>query len=186
MSPSCLYSTKPTTNHTSAWVEKGGITGRGVLLDYYGYAQSKQISYDLIGDKADYAITVKDLQEVAKFQGTEIKTGDILFVRSGFWVGYNALDDNGKKNFGVQAPTVWVGVETSRKTARWLWDSGIVACAGDAPGWERIPQITAFEQGLEGHTLHEVMLSGWGMPIGMLKCPFSPFQALRAHKSLQS
>ncbi|KAL4861923.1 hypothetical protein BDV12DRAFT_203534 [Aspergillus spectabilis] len=152
---------------THVWVQNGGIVGRGVLLDYYSWSIEQGKTYELIGDKADYAITAEELKAVAAAQGVEIRPGDLLFVRSGFWVGYERLNNDEKLAFSAQEPTVWVGVETTRAMAEWLWDSGIVACAGDAPGWERIPNYNSPpEAGLEGRSLHEIMLGGWGMPIG--------------------
>lgn len=80
-------------------------------------------------------------------------------IRSGFVAGYNALNDEEKITWSHASPTRWVGIETSIDTLKWLWDSGVSAVAGDAPGFERLP--------LEGTPhLHEVLLSGWGMPIG--------------------
>ncbi|KAH6988310.1 hypothetical protein BKA56DRAFT_477729 [Ilyonectria sp. MPI-CAGE-AT-0026] len=149
------------------WVKSGAIAGRGVLLDYYAYAQSKGIQYKLVGDGAIHAISLNELKACAEWEGVEIKQGDILFVRSGFWAGYKALSDDEKTAFGKLKPETWVGVETCRDMAKWLWDSGISAAAGDAPGWERIPNYNSPpEAGLSGYTLHEIMLGGWGMPIG--------------------
>ncbi|OAG44387.1 hypothetical protein AYO21_01383 [Fonsecaea monophora] len=157
----------PTVLGTDAWVRNGAIAGRGVLLDYYSWSQAQGKQYDLIGDTADHAIPVEELQACAAAQGVEIRQGDLLFVRSGFWVGYNALSDAEKIAWSNQKSPIWVGVETSAKMAKWLWDSGIVAGAGDAPGWERIPNYNSPpEAGLQGWSLHEIMLSGWGMPIG--------------------
>lgn len=100
-------------------------------------------------------------------QGVEIRSGDILFVRSGFWSAYRKLNPQQQKAWSEEEPTVWVGVETTSNFAKFLWDSGISACAGDAPGWERIPNYNSPpEAGLDGLSLHEIMLSGWGMPIG--------------------
>jgi hypothetical protein len=138
------------------------------LLDYYSWSVAQGKHYELIGDKANYAITTEELKAVAAAQGVEIRQGDLLFVRSGFWVGYDRLSDEEKLAFSNQEPTVWVGVETTRAMAEWLWDGGVAACAGDAPGWERIPNYNSPpEAGLEGRSLHEIMLGGWGMPIGM-------------------
>jgi hypothetical protein len=148
-------------------VQNGGIVGRGVLIDYYAWSVEQGKTYELIGDKADYAITADELKAVAAAQGVIIRPGDLLFVRSGFWVGYERLNNDEKLAFSAQEPTIWVGVETTRAMAEWLWDSGIAACAGDAPGWERIPNYNSPpEAGLEGRSLHEIMLGGWGMPIG--------------------
>jgi hypothetical protein len=62
------------------WHGRGGIVGRGVLLDYRAYAQAKGITYEVCGR---HAITIQDLETVAEFQGTELKRGDILIIRSG-------------------------------------------------------------------------------------------------------
>lgn len=147
-----------------AWVSSGGIVGRGVLLDYFRWSESQNRSYDPM---RNHAITADDLQACADAQNVAIKAGDILFVRSGFTVGYAGLSEE-EKIAWASNPTVWVGVETSVKTARWLWDSGISACAGDAPGWESFPIWCGRSDlgGEEDLSLHEVMLSGWGMPIG--------------------
>ena len=110
------------------------------------------------------------MKSCAATQGVEIRYGDTLFVRSGFWYGYRALSDEDKIAFGNLKPETWVGVETCREMAEWFWDSGIVAGAGNAPGWERIPNYNSPpEAGLKGYTLHEIMLGGWGMPIGRWK-----------------
>lgn len=83
-------------------------------------------------------------------------------------MGYQALSYEEKLAWSVADPTKWVGVETSIATARWLWESGFSACGGDAPGFEKVPQFSANGDpgGLEKLCLHEVMLAGWGLPIG--------------------
>jgi hypothetical protein len=150
-----------------AWVNKGGIVGRGVLLDYLRWTQSQNETYDLM---ANHAITAEDLQACAKSQKVTFRTGDILFVRSGFSVGYAALGEEEKVAWASK-PTAWIGVDTSAETARWLWDTGFSACAGDAPGWESFPIWCGRTKlgGADDLSLHEVMLGGWGMPIGKLK-----------------
>jgi len=74
------------TYTTIAWSEQG-IVGRGVLVDYHGWrtspdgqAHSKVKNYDSF---ESVAIPVEDLQACLKAQGTELKFGDILFIRSG-------------------------------------------------------------------------------------------------------
>lgn len=72
----------------AAWVEKGGIVGRGVLLDYAAWAESNNIQFDPF---STHAISAKSLQEIAASQGTELKQGDILFIRSGWVRAYSQL-----------------------------------------------------------------------------------------------
>lgn len=66
--------------------------GRGVLVDYHGWrtspegqAQSKVKDYDSF---ESVSIPVEDLQACLKTQGTELKFGDILFIRSGKLSGW--------------------------------------------------------------------------------------------------
>ena len=59
-----------------------GIVGRGVLLDFHSWreAQNPPISYDAFQTGS---IPLKYLLATAEAQGTEIKFGDILIIRSG-------------------------------------------------------------------------------------------------------
>lgn len=59
-----------------------GIVGRGVLIDYHSWREAQEpiITYDAF--KAG-SIPLEHLLAAAKSQGTEIKFGDILFIRSG-------------------------------------------------------------------------------------------------------
>jgi hypothetical protein len=66
---------------TAAWEEKG-IVGRGILLDFDRWILAHNVEYHpLIGHRD--AITLEHLKAVAKYQGTEIKFGDILAIRTG-------------------------------------------------------------------------------------------------------
>lgn len=155
-----------------AWVEAGSIAGRGVLLDYWSYAQAKGEEYPYKLVHSDHAITLEELQACAAHQGTEIRYGDILIVRCGYWYTYNRLSHEERVDWCDGKSMTHVGVLPSREMAKWLWDSGIVACAGDALGWEAMPPKPG--RGLDNdHILHEVMLAGWGMPIGKSDIPFT-------------
>lgn len=68
----------------------------------------------------------------------------------------------------------FIGVEATPCMLQFLWDSNVAAVAGDAPSFERSPvgggksdAYRAEEVTLEGvGSLHEVLLGGWGCPIG--------------------
>lgn len=142
-----------------AWVEKGGIVGRGVLLDYASWAESKGITVDHF---SPYSIPVDTLQEIAISQGTELRRGDILFIRSGWTKAFTQLSEEQMTTLANHAATPALGVASSEKTLRWIWDTGFAAVAGDMPSMEAWPcQDTKF-------WLHEWLLAGWGMPIGEL------------------
>ncbi|KIW78584.1 hypothetical protein Z517_08422 [Fonsecaea pedrosoi CBS 271.37] len=142
-----------------AWCAQG-IVGRGVLLDYLHWSDSQGQTYDKLGD---HAITVEELNAVAESQGVTFKKGDILLIRTGFHAGYETLSAEEKISWSHQHPTSHVGVETSRSMAKWLWDSQFSACTSDAPAFEAIPKRST---GIDDLFLHEILLSGWGMPIG--------------------
>jgi hypothetical protein len=62
-----------------------GIVGRGVLLDYHSWreAQDPPIPYDAFKSGS---IPLKHLKATAEAQGTNIKFGDILLIRSGLFM----------------------------------------------------------------------------------------------------
>ena len=132
----------PTLNH---WHDRGGLVGRGVLLDYKAYAQDKGIKYDCF---SDHAITVEDLDNVAKHQGTELRQADILIVRSGF------TDELGGATAEEQERMLGshkcVGVKGCKETAKWVWNHHFSAVAGDAIAFEQIPSRIEEEGDREG------------------------------------
>ena len=73
-----------------------GIAGRGVLLDYRGYAHKTGIDYD---PYSYHSFTYDDLHKCGKDQGMDIRPaalggdiqiGDILMVRGGFVESYHS------------------------------------------------------------------------------------------------
>lgn len=118
----------------STWTKRGGLVGRGVLLDYRAYAESQGIQFTPFTGQV---ISIEDLEAVAKFQGTEFKEGDILLVRTGFTEdleGKNA--DEQTAQFGAGAIS---GVRGHVDTARWVWDRHFAAVASDTIAFEHIP-----------------------------------------------
>lgn len=66
-----------------AWSEQG-IVGRGILVDYHGWRTSQPDGQVSAYDSFDStSISLADLQACLEAQGTEVKFGDILFIRSG-------------------------------------------------------------------------------------------------------
>lgn len=122
------------------------FVGRGVLLDIAG----------LLGvDICDpgYEITPADLQAAAERQGTAVRSGDAVLVRSGWarhWddgARYRGLDD------GVPGP--------GEAAARWLADQGATIVGADTIAFECLPPG-------QGHALlpaHRVLLVEAGIPI---------------------
>jgi hypothetical protein len=120
----------------SPWHKRGGLVGRGVLLDYRAYAEAKGIPFSPF---QPMAIRVADLEAVAAFQGTELKVGDILLVRTGF------TEDLEGKNAAEQVQTfgqgAMAGVHGHVDTARWMWNHHFAAVASDNMAFEQLPPL---------------------------------------------
>ena len=117
------------------WNDRGGIVGRGVLLDYVRYAENKGIKYDVM---SNHVISVDALEDMAKDEGLTFKPGDILIVRSGFTKWYsNASQEERDVNIsGERSTLAWTGVEGNLKTVEWLWNHHFAAVAGDCVSFE--------------------------------------------------
>ncbi|OQV02316.1 hypothetical protein CLAIMM_07534 [Cladophialophora immunda] len=118
------------------------MVGRGVLLDYKAYAQSKGVAYNCFDS---HAITVADLEAVAAHQKTSFKYGDILIVRTGFTDELRAAG-SAEKQAALLGTHKAVGVAGNVDTARWLWNHHFAAVAGDAIAFEVYPPMIE-EQG---------------------------------------
>ncbi|KAL5338517.1 hypothetical protein BJX70DRAFT_408656 [Aspergillus crustosus] len=135
-----------------AWAEKGGIIGRGVLVDFKSWAEATGVSFNVNGGTP---ISLRDVQAILRSQGTEIKQGDILSFRT----GHDALcvqNEPGSHQF--------IGLKSEEAFVEWLWNHQIAAVAGDQPAFESTPPP------LDGGFgwLHELLLAGLGCPIGEL------------------
>ncbi len=141
------------------WVENGGVIGRGVLLDYKGWAESQGIKSAVL-DTTE--ITVEQLNAIATAQGVEFRPGDILFIHSGYVRALEALAGDDAKNYAANPPPKAIGVKSGEVMVKWIWEKQFAAVAGDMLAFEALPfQSTT-------HWLHEWLLAGWGMPIGEL------------------
>ena len=150
---------KSHVNGVHAWVEKGGIVGRGILVDYAAWADANNIKIEPL---STHSIPVSVLEEVIRYQGLTPHKGDILFVRSGWGRAYAQLSAEEAIAMADTPNFPAIGVESSETTLRWIWDNDFAAVAGDAPSFEAWPcQNKKF-------WLHEWFLAGWGMPIGEL------------------
>jgi hypothetical protein len=134
------------------------------LIDYYRWKLAQGQPFD---PQLAHAITQEELVACAQAQGLQFRQGDILFVRSGWRVGYEQLTAEERLSW-VASPQRWVGVETSVQTLKWIWETGFSACAGDAPGWECLKdgKNPNADKQMRGYIGHEVMIAGWGMPLG--------------------
>jgi hypothetical protein len=74
--------TRTDTNGIHNWCERGGIVGRGVLVDWLRWFENKN-GYSP-SPVTRHEISVEELEETLKWQGTTTRPGDILIIRSGY------------------------------------------------------------------------------------------------------
>jgi kynurenine formamidase len=144
------------------WAERG-IVGRGVLIDLAGSQGAGESRHDPFRRKA---FSPADLRAVLDAQGTDLRFGDILCVRTGWIDSYLALGDAGREELAVKLVDVsgytCAGLAGSEEMSRFLWDSGAAAVACDNPAVEAVPADPAV--GL----LHRRLIPSLGFAIGEL------------------
>ena len=123
------------------------IVGRGVLLDI---ARLRGVDVMEGGDE----ITPDDLDRAARTQGVEVRTGDILLVRTGWYQHF--LNGNHDTFLGPDEP----GMGFS--TCAWLHEHQVAAIAADNFAVEVRPS------GIEGvlAPVHMVLIRDLGMTLG--------------------
>lgn len=105
-------------------VNSGGITTRGVILDYPRYLEKK-------GEKEVYSmegnsISADVLKDMMKEAGVQPRDGDLLLLRTGFTRDYYKLSAEEQKALRDRTPD-YLGVRSDRKSLQWLWESGFAA-----------------------------------------------------------
>jgi kynurenine formamidase len=125
----------------------GMVVGRGVLLDVARHA-----GVDHLGPGA--IVGPDDLEATAEAEGVKVGTGDIVVVRTGWWLRY--LQSRDGASWGPTAPGIgW-------RCAEWLCDRRVSAVASD-----NIALETSTKE-LPGVTLpfHMLALRDMGMMLG--------------------
>lgn len=147
---STAENTLPTIDH---WHARGGVVGRGVLIDFKRYwEETTGTPYHPLDG---YRITAEDMEKVAKHQGVEFKLGDILVVRTGYT---EILEAPTPETFAKFAARTLSGVHGSTETARWVWNRRFAAVAGDAHGFEALPPVKPDGSPAEMNQLGESLL----------------------------
>ncbi|XHG02985.1 hypothetical protein AWENTII_006305 [Aspergillus wentii] len=134
------------------------IVTRGVLLDWYSYALKHNLPFTPFTNQH---IPLHELLEIANKQNITFRKGDILLIRTGWTTAYSQLTEAEKHHLGGRDDRASCGVEATEEAIRWHWEQGFSAVASDTVAYEAWPSSKPW-----GVSMHEVFLSGWGMPIG--------------------
>jgi kynurenine formamidase len=125
---------------------------RGVLLDWYAYAQRKNLPHRPFTDQA---ITLRELLQVSREQDVTFRRGDILVIRTGWTAAYSRLTDTEKERLGGRDDRASCGVEATEEAIRWHWEQGFSAVASDTVAYEAWPSPKPW-----GVCMHEVSDQG--------------------------
>jgi len=151
----------------AAWA-KHGIAGRGILLDFFGWAESRNFP---VYPFAEQAITLQQLHDVAKSQGIDlrpeseggdVRVGDLLLIRSGFVKDYHGMSLGEREKMARRAPpeNYFIGLDRAQDMLTFLHDSYFAAVMGDQPALEVWPPSAG--------SMHDHALALWGIPLGEL------------------
>lgn len=146
-----------------AWAQRG-LIGRGVLADIEAHCRRHGVSYD---PRAAYVITPEMIQGALGDQGTAVRRGDILMVRTGYMGVYLGSSQAGRAEMKDRLASP--GLSPDEEVAEFLWDGGFSAVAVDNPGVEVLPRDASKP------FLHARLLPMLGFPMG----EFFTFEELR-------
>ena len=138
-----------------------GIAGRGVLLDVARHVEAQGRPIDCT---TSAVIEREYLAACAKAHDVEIRTGDILLVRTGWLTWYfNAATPAERERMADREQLRAPGLAAGDDMAAYLWDLHIAAIAADNPALEAWPPRED-----SGGFLHFRLIPLLGMPIGEL------------------
>lgn len=141
-----------------------GIIGRGIMVDAVRFyeAQGKPID-----PTTRVAIGGPEFEAYMKWANVELKSGDILLLRTGWLTWLKTLPIEGRRAMrerlhpnegGLEMP----GLNPSKETAAWLWNNRIAAIAVDNYAVEalKVNPVDGYQ--------HRRLIAMLGMPIGEL------------------
>lgn len=140
------------------WKDK--FVGRGLMLDVYGYRKAKGKPVNPL-DREVY--TLDELKAALEHQGSALKPGTILLVRTGWMESYEKLTPEDKRALAPMEKMQSAGIEASREMVAWLWNNRVAAIGTDCPAVEAFPSDFTNEG-----ILHYRALPLLGLPLGEL------------------
>jgi len=127
--------------------EKGHVTGRGVLLDVAHFRGVEHMGPDEV-------VHPEELDAIAAAQGVEIRDGDIIVIRTGWYLEWLAHAD--EQNWAWRSPGI------SWRCAEWFHERNTAAVAADNVG------VEVMKSEIEGlwSPFHMLALRDMGMMLG--------------------
>ncbi|MGH9029998.1 MAG: cyclase family protein [Acidimicrobiales bacterium] len=156
------------------WARRG-IAGRAVLADVARWRDS--VGRPISAPSAD-EITMEDLLATLRAQGSPVRQGDILLVRTGWLRWYRSLTAPGREAASRDVMSGACGLRRGRATAAGIWNLHVAAIAADNPALEVVPFGSWDREAMKtwrddpeaaaDTMLHFSLLGLLGIPIGEL------------------
>ena len=138
----------------------GRFVGRGVLIDAFGFRKAKSRE---VRPMEREIFTLADLKGALESQGTTLKPGTILLIRTGWMESYEQCTSEKKSALSSFANVKAAGIEATQEMVAWLWNQRVAAVGTDCPGAEPLPADFS-DEGI----LHYRALPLLGLPLGEL------------------
>jgi Putative cyclase len=122
------------------WSRRGVVT-RGVLIDVKGFHERRG---GTLSATERHPLSPDDLDRVLAAQGSVLRQGDVVVLRTGWLEWYLSL--SGEERLALrgsvgQGPGALAcpGLDAHQETAEWLWDHRLAGVASDNPALEALP-----------------------------------------------
>ena len=130
------YGGAPDESHGMHHWARRGIVGRAVLADVGRWRE--RIGRPLRCDQAD-PIEPQELLDCLADQGTEVREGDVLLLRTGWVAWYEGTDPETRAVLADRSRLSTPGLRSGVELSRTLWNLHIAAIAADNPAVEALP-----------------------------------------------
>jgi kynurenine formamidase len=116
------------------WKDK--ILGRGLLIDVYRYCTENGRKINPL-EAEKYSLD--ELKGALKAQGSELKPGTILLIRTGWMQAYYKASQEVRDSLASLTNAKGCGLDGGLPMAEWLWDNHVAALGSDAFAAEAFP-----------------------------------------------
>ena len=116
------------------WKDK--IIGRGLLIDVYRFCTAAGRKINPL-EPEKYSLD--ELKGALKAQGSQLKPGTILLVRTGWMQAYCNASPEVRESLGSLIDAKGCGLDGGLPIAEWLWDNRVAALGTDAFAAEAYP-----------------------------------------------
>jgi kynurenine formamidase len=138
------------------------ICSRFVLADMPRWAAANHFPYT---PESGHQIDERQLAEILQAQdGTQLRPGDILMLRTGWIDWYETLDPAQRQQLAPPGTPQAAGLKNSTDILEYLWDAGVAAIIADNPSVEAMPFDTTRADGF----LHYQLIPLLGFALGEL------------------